>query len=318
MVPVRLSLRKGVSALFFSAVVLLGSCAEPKGGFVNGPPARGGPESYSGYIIVSNNATRNVVLLDPDFRYVRTLLQLNMAGGEVPWGLAVYDSENVLVTIEGVDRVMKLNLRVDQQENYIVNTNLAGTMRGLARLSGGDVVVSDNITGAHLERFMDASPPTRVTTGGWPLTLLNTMTMAYPLSGNNFLACAGGTSDVVRTYNNAGAQTGTASATAPVPSLGAAHDTMACVADASGRIAVAYSGASDAIRVYNSALTTTVWTFQDASLLATPVALGVRPNGNFLAVDATNVVVEISAAGSAVRTYSSGELSTVNQILVMP
>ncbi len=275
--------------------------------------------SVSGMVVVANTGSRSVLLYDSGMNFVKILRQYTAAAGDAPASLAVFDSTSILVAVEGVDRIEKIDVSTGAVEAaYIVDSNLTGTMKGLTRLSGGEILVSDATTGAHLERYVVGSIPQRVTTG-WPMTLLNTAQALFPLTANQFLACAAGTSQVVRTYSAAGVQTGSASATAPVPSLGAAHNATGCVADSSGRIAVAWNGATDSVRMYNSTLTTTVWTYNNAILLANPVAMTIRPNNNILVADGTNnLIIELNASGSYINHYTSAFFSTISAMVVMP
>lgn len=310
----------GLSLSGVLAILVISSCAPPPGVFVTAPATPA--VSYSGYILVANTALRSVVMYDSNFTEATARVLKQYPASNLPASLAYYDSENVLVAVDGTpDRVDKINLTTGEVATGFIldSTNLTGVIKGIARLSGGDVLVSDAVSGAHMERFSVSGSAFVRYSVGWPATLLNTTQMIFPLGSNAFVACAAGTSDVVRTYSNVGAQTASASATSPVPSLGAAHDVTGCVANGSGQIAVAFSGATDTVRLYNSALSATVWSFSNLAVLPAPVSLGVRPGGNFLAVDANNGVVEIDgASGAFVRTFSPQLISTAAQILVIP
>lgn len=301
---------------------MLNSCAPPKGEFA-GNPNGNSSSSYRGYVVIANNATRTVVLYDASFSESTARVLRQYPTGNVPASIAYYDSENILVAVEGApDRVDKINLRTAETTTGFIldSTNLTGTMKGIGRLSGGDVLVSDATTGAHMERFsVSSASPVRYTTG-WPATLLNTTTMIYPASSSNaFVACAGGTSDMARVYTNVGGTTATVSATTPGTSLGSAHDAVGCAFDSNNRLVVAYNGTADAIRMYASTYTSVVWTYQDQALLSAPLTVGVRPTGNVLAIDTSNLVVELSGSdGSFVTSYSPQHISTANQILVIP
>ncbi len=303
-----------------TAAFSLVSCAPPVGTFVTDPEVS--VVSYSGYVLVANTATRTVVMYNSSFAESSARVLKQYPVSNAPASLAYYDSENVLVAVDGTpDRVDLINLTTGATTTGFIldSTNLTGTMKGIARLTGGDIIVSDAAAGAHLERFSVSGSTAVRYTVGWPMTLLNTIQMAYPLTSNTFLACAAGTSDVVRTYSNVGVQILSASATSPVPSLGAAHDVTGCVVNSSGQIAVAYNGATDTIRLYDSALSATVWSYSDLAILPAPVSLGVRPGKNLLAVDASNVVVEINGTtGAFVAQFTPQLISTAAQLLVMP
>lgn len=318
-----------VCAILFS----LSSCAPPQGSFTGNPSPTSttGSTSYSGYVVIANNTAKTVNLYDSNLNFVRTILNLTIST-EVPASLAVYDSTSILVAIEGgasgQDRVIKLNL--DGTNDYftiILNALYTGTsVKGVARLSGGDILSSDSATLANqMERFTPSTSPTglasRVTIG-WPQGLQATTMMIHPGTDNRFVQCSAGTQDVIRTYNNAGgAQIASASATSPVPSLGAAHDVNGCVIDSAGRVAALYNGATDSLRLYSDYnLSSIVWTFTDATKFAAPQALAVRPNGNFLVAElaTSDYVVEVSSTGTYVNTFSPVGATGVTAIMVMP
>jgi hypothetical protein len=180
-------MRFRVKKVFFLAAILslslpvaslLHSCAPPKGELAGTPTTSA--TSLSGYVVVSNTTFRNVILMDASFNYVRTLYQAGV--GDVPWGLAQFDSDNILVTVEGLDRVLKVNLTTGAITTIIADANLTGTMRGVARLSGGDIIVFEGAT--TIERFSvnsDGYTATRVA-GGWPVTHGATTNAIFPLS----------------------------------------------------------------------------------------------------------------------------------------
>jgi hypothetical protein len=316
-----LTLGTCVSAFVFSASFI--SCAPASGDLAGAPtPAATSTTSLSGYIVVSNTTFRNVILFDSSFNYVRTLYQAS--SGDVPWGLANYDSENILASVEGIDRVVRINLNTGSVINFILDANLTGTMRGLARLSGGDIIVSEGTS--TIERFLvnaDTISTSRVG-GSWPVTHGANSTAVWPLSSSNqFLSCSTTTARTVRSNDNAGAQLFTANSAAPVPSLGAGLDVNACVADSSGRVAVLYNNGAattDALRIYTSStLATIACTYQNAVLIPNPTTVAVRANGNFLIYDSSALIVtEVSPSCALVGTYSSNYLAGVNQMLVLP
>lgn len=305
-------------AVIFS---LLTSCAQPVGTFAGNPNGTNTVSSnpYSGYILVANTTTKSVVMMDPDFNYVKTVFQAGLSTTDVPSSLAIYDSNTILIGVEGTDRVVRASLSTGAWENgYINDSNLNGTIKGIGRLSGGDILISDAVTA--IERYTSGTVPARVG-GTWPQTSLNTPQAIIPIStaANYFLVCHAGTGQTARIYNNSFATIASATALTPGTSLGSAHNAVGCAQAANGNIGVAWSGTADAVRIYNSGLTSVVGTFQSPTSLPTPVALGVRPNGNWLAVDNTNSIVELDATVStSVATYSSPFIAAVTAILVMP
>lgn len=301
------------------------SCAPPESNDFAADPTNGGgtSTSFSNYIIVANNTSRNVVLLDPNGTFVRTLYQ-DFIGTNTPFGLSMYDSENVLIGIEGTDQAQIANLRTGTSSTYIVDANLTGTIRGVARLSGGDVIVSEG-TGS-VERFSSGTSPTRITSGGWPVALMTTVTNMRGLSNtaNYFVQCSTGT-DAVRIYNTSGTQQYTATSAVPAPSLGAVYDVQGCDVGPSDQIVALYNGANDGVRVYDSTLASIVWTYQNAALLPNPRAVGFRKStangataGYVLAIDNSNLMIEINTSGILSRTISTPVIAVANEMLVVP
>lgn len=314
--------------------VLLSTACSPQGGeFAVPSDNRTGnaEEDFSGYLVVASSGNKSVNLYDPEFRFVRNLV--NLVGTEVPASLATYDSQSILLAIEGgtsyPDRIVRLDLGASNSlENYIFDpTNFTGTsIKGVARLAGGAVIASDSSTIANqMERYEeDIEGLARRFTLGWPQALQATTTMIYPGPTGNFVQCSGGSSDLVRTYANSGgaaAFTGSASATS-APSLGSAHDVNGCVFDSNGRVAALFNGTNDSLRVYSDAtLSSVVWTFTNASRFTNPQSLAVRPNGNFLVaefVTPRDYIVEIDSSGNYVSTSSLDSTSTITAILVIP
>lgn len=299
-------------------IAFLGSCAPPPPGGLGIPTTTTtSSTSYSGNILIANNTSRTVVMFDSNMNYIKHVIQLPAAN--VPASIAYFDSDEILVAVEGTpDRAIRVSLSDGSYTTPILDsTNFTGTVKGIARLTSGDIISSDATTGAHLEKFTTAG--TRVT-AGFPFTLLNTLVQIHPLPSGNFVACAAGSGDIVRVYTSAGAGVyAGATATSPVPSLGAAHDGNGCVANSSSQVAVSWSGATDTVRLYAADLSATVWSFTNAGL-TTPGPLAVRPNDNILAADSvTGVIYEIGAtSGSLVTQYSSPYVDIPNGMLVMP
>lgn len=315
-------------------LVLFGSACSPQVGEFAAPSANrtdNAEEDFSNYLVIANSGNKSVNLYDPDFRFVRTLVTL--VGTEVPASLATYDSQSILLAIEGgtsyPDRVVKIALgESNNVENYIFDpTNFTGTsIKGIARLVGGAVIASDSSTIANqMERYQeDIDGFARRFTLGWPQALQATTTMIFPGPTGNFVQCSAGSSDLVRTYLNTGgaaAYTGTASATT-APSLGSAHDVNGCVFDSNGRVAALFNGTNDSLRVYTDAtLSSVAWTFTNSTRFANPQALAVRPNGNFLVaefVTPRDYIIEIDADGNYVSTSALDSTSTITAMLVIP
>jgi hypothetical protein len=197
---------------------------------------------------------------------------------------------------------------------YLSNSNLNGVLPGLTRLSNGDLLIIEGTTAA--EKFNSG----KIRQGApFIATLTTAAADVRALQSGGFIVCSSATANTVRTYNAAGVVQSTATSALPAPSLGALAAT-ACIQDSSGRIIVAYSGATDAVRVYSSStLATVVWTFTDTNVLTTPGKLALRPNGNILVVDqGFNHIVELTPDGSFVGLLGGIGLATPVNLVVVP
>lgn len=272
----------------------------------------------SGDIVVTNLGNDSIILLDSDGSFKSILVDSQTDATLIFNGLA-YDrlNDQILYTHDSttgaLDSVKALSLFDGTVSTVISNNNLTGVMPGLARLTGGELLVLE--TASTAEKFLSDN-----TRSGTPF--LNTLTATVAditrLSTGGFVTCSSGTANTVRTYNAAGAVQATATSALPLPTLGALASTS-CLEDPSGRIVVAYSGATDAVRVYNSTMSTIAWTFTDTNVLTTPGKLAVRENGNILITDTGfHHIVEISSAGVLVGTIGGAVLSTPNNIVVVP
>jgi hypothetical protein len=267
------------------------------------PPAGTSNPTYSNYIVVGSSTNQSVVLLDPDGRFVRELLVLDGTTTDAPTGIGIFDSSNILVAVDGVDRVLKVNLNSgnDSAQNLVLNANLTGTLGNVTRLVSGDILVVET---SNVERFTSAG--TRVTSGSWPKALQTTMNGIEKLPGGGFVACSTGT-DVIRAYSDDGIQAATASS-----GIGGTSDVRDCATAVDGRVAAAFNGTTDTIRIYTSSTLGAVsCNFSNASLLGDPRAIAFRPNGNLLATDGTaNTIIEIDSSCNFVRAMSSSALAT--------
>lgn len=272
----------------------------------------------SGDIIVTNAGNDTIVLLDENGNYKNSIVD-SQSDSQLIFNALAWDSANkkVLFNYDHLtaiyDAVKSIDLYDGTVSTLITNNNLQGTLPGLARLTGGELLVLEGTNTA--EKFLANG-----TRSGNPFIATLTANVAdiNPLASGGFVVCSSGTANTVRTYNAAGTVQATATSAAPAPSLGALASTS-CIQDSLGQIIVAYSGATDAVRVYNTAMSSVVWTFTDTNVLTTPGKLAIRSNGNILVTDTGfNHIVEISPAGALVRVIGGAVLSTPNNILVVP
>lgn len=263
----------------------------------------------SGDILVANGGSDSVVALDSAGNFKRTVYSVNTSAGEALFGLDLLESTGeLLVVVDGVDRVMAISPVDCSARIFIADLNLTGTVRGITQLTSGDLLVVE--TNA-IERF--TSSGLRVTTGGFPLTLQTAGTQLSNISGGGFILCSTGT-DVVRTYSDAGVQSATRSS-----GIVGTTDASGCMVLASGNIATVWSGTTDTVSIYNPGLSSSLFTYSNPSVLATPGGMAQRANGNILVTERTlNYLVEITQEGVLVGTLGSGSLNTPEFLLVVP
>lgn len=271
-----------------------------------------------GDIIVSNVNTDSIVLLDSEGNFKETLVDSPVDNTLLLTGLH-WDNVNDEVlyihdsTTNALDAVKAIDPYDGSVRTVLSNNQLGAVLPAVARLSGGDLLIVEQNSTA--EKF-NASGVRQ----GAPFTAALTATVAdiAPLTTGGFVTCSSGTANTVRTYNLAGVQQAMATSALPTPSLGALASTS-CVQDQdSGVIYVAYSGATDAVRAYNSTLSTVLWTFTDTNVLTTPGKLSLRPNGNILVTDTGfHHIVEIDPNGALVQTLGGTVLNNPAHITVV-
>ncbi|WP_127714253.1 hypothetical protein [Halobacteriovorax sp. HLS] len=262
-----------------------------------------------GDVVVTNITNDSVVLLDSTGNFKRVLydVQNNV---EVPYGVGwKADTLEVLVAVDGADRVMAISA-VDGSARALIQTPfLSGSIRGVAQLTDGSIIVAES---NGVEKF--DTNGNRITTG-FPLTGgINNVENVYPKADGGFIVCARG-GDVVRTYTAAGVlQNSTASG------IGGTTDGYGCTELSDGTIATSWSGSTDTVSIYNSSLSSASATYNDTTTVPSPRGVAQLANGNLIVADATyHHIIEINPAdGSFVGTFSSYGLSSPNQIYVIP
>lgn len=271
----------------------------------------------SGDIVIVNNNSDAILLLNSDGTYKEALVD-SPTDATLLFGGVTYDRTNNQLlylhdsTTNANDAVRAISLYDGEVSTYLTNSNLAGVLPGLARLTGGELVVLETTT--VVEKFL--ADRTRITP--FTPTLTATVLDIRDLNDGGFMVCNNATTNSVRTFSVAGVTVATATSASPAPSLGALAPS-GCDQGPNGNIAVVYSGATDSVRMYNSALSTISWTFSDNNVLTTPGRLSVGPNGHTYVIDTGfNHIVEIDENGSLVQTIGGTVLSGPAQILVVP
>lgn len=302
-----------VSSVFtvIFGVSLITACAPDKSDFLS-EEAQKSAINYSDYIVVANGTGKSVALFDPKLRFVRDLILFKKTSGDTPWGLALRNNTELLVSVEGVDRIMStdLDIGVSSARDFIVDTAFSGApVRGLTILNSGDILACEGNT---VERFSPSG--FRVTAGGWPRSLQTTGTQLSALPNGGFIHCSIGTA-VVRAYDANGVQTATVSS-----GIVGTTAVAGCAVGPSGQVVASYYGTTDTIRMYsNASLSTVLWSFSDTTLLGNPSAIGIRANGNVIVIDATsNLIVELNGAtGAFVNAYSNSAIYGAVSLLII-
>ena len=261
----------------------------------------------SGDLIVSNGGSDVILVLNPDGTYKNIAFNV-FNNSETVFGISLSAAGELLVVVEGADRVVAIEPTSCGARTFTADANLNGTLRGITQVSNGDVLVVET---NNVERFNSAG--LRITTGGWPRSLQTAGTGIRATSTGGFVHCSN-TTDVVRTYDNAGTQISTVSS-----GIAGTSDVMDCLAMSNGNIAAVFSGTTDTVRIYSSNLGSTVGSYSDISFLSTPGGIAQRANGNLLVVDrALHYIVEVTSTGTYVDIIGDGVLNTPEFILVVP
>lgn len=303
-----------LSGMLVAAVIgaiLISSCSSERSDFLS-EEAQLEVVEYSDYVVVANATGKSVTLLNPQFQFVRDLILFKKTSADTPWGLALRNETELLVSVEGVDRILSTDINIGNSSarDFIVDTNFSGApVRGLAILNSGDIIASE---GATVERFNSSG--VRTTTGGWPRSLQAAGTQLSALPSGGFIHCSSGT-NVVRAYDANGTQTATvASGITGTAAVGG------CAVGPAGQVVASFFGTTDTIRMYsNATLSTVLWSFSDVTLLGNPSAIGIRANGNVVVIDATsNLIVELNGStGAFVNGYSNSAINGAVSLLIL-
>lgn len=265
--------------------------------------------------IVVANGSRSIILLDSNGNYKQVLYTLDNVT-ETIYGLAwKADTREVMFTINGAARVGAISAIDGAYRNLITDINLTGALKGLTQLASGDILVAEV---SNVERFSSAGiRKTLVNAVVWPNTLGATSTTLEQISATldgGFIACSSGSDNVKRYTNNA-----VIVGTAQVSGIAGTTDAFGCLELANGRIAMAFNGTTDTIRTVSAAMTGITSIYSDLAILASPRTLTQAINGNILVVDSVyNQIVEITNAGTFVRTLGGGNLGSPVALFSVP
>jgi WD40 repeat protein len=272
----------------------------------------------SGDIVVANSGNDSIILLNSDGSYKSTLVNTQTSNTLIYNGLA-WDPINKVIlfnndsSVTGFDAINSISLFDGGVDPVVSNNQLNGVLRGVARLEGGELIVLEGNTSA--EKF--SANGTRI--GSPFLTGLTSATSdVTKLSTGGFIICSTSTSNTVRIYDADGVVLATATSTSPAPSLGGMQ-AKSCTEDQQGRIIVAYSGGTDAVRMYDASLSTVIWTYTNTTVFSNPGKLAMKANGNILVTDLTfHHIIELDPNGAQVDILGGVALSTPSDIVVVP
>ncbi len=267
-----------------------------------------------GDILVINSTSDSLLQFDSEGTYIRTLYDVDNIG-ESLYGIAwKSDTKEIIFTVNGSPRVGAISVVDGTYRNLISDANLAGTLRGLTQLPGGDILVIET---ANVERFTSAGVRrTSVSGVTWPNTFSATAApeQIYTAANGDIILC--GSANVNRFTQNA-VRVGAA----VVSAIAGTTAATGCIEMSSGSIAVTFNGTTDTIRSVGAAMTqASIGTiYSDLAVLASPRWLTQTLSGNLLTVDSVfNQIVELTPAGVFVRTLGGGILGTPNAVFSVP
>ncbi|MFN9068466.1 MAG: hypothetical protein ACK5V3_14630, partial [Bdellovibrionales bacterium] len=206
----------------------------------------------SGDIVISSVGSKDVKVFDSTGIYKGTLLEIENASGQAPYGLAYNPLTNeILVAVDsaGSRSIKAVSISTLTVRDFSTSAALSGSLRGLAMLTSGDLLVVIS-SGNRVEK-LNGVTGTQITAGAWPKSLQTAGSGIGARASGTFVHCST-TTDAVRLYDAAGTQTATASS-----GITGTTDVMDCKSDFSGNIYASFNGTTDTIRKYNPTLGST-------------------------------------------------------------
>ncbi|WP_412472130.1 hypothetical protein [Halobacteriovorax sp. RT-1-4] len=297
--------------LFMSLLFGMASCKEVESVIKAEPlPAPSGNYLEPGDIIVMNYTSDSIVQLDSNGVFKRTIYQAT--GNSVLLMALGWSSETnqLLFTTDGNDRVLGINAYTGKVSDVIVHTGLNGALRGVTELANGNIAVLESNA---LELFTPLGDGHQRETTGFPIAnIINTGQGMASLSDGGFIISSRG-SDQIRTYDEDGVQQNSVAGPA-----GATDGYFAIELD-NGDIVGIWSGATDQVIEYDSSLTATGASYSNTTYLTNPRGVAQLQSGNIIVSDYSfNHLVEIDISDySLVRIIGQG-LSGPTHILVVP
>lgn len=267
-----------------------------------------------GDIIAVSTSGDSLILMDSNGGFKSILYALENPSDSI-YGLNFKrDTKEIIFTINGAARVGAISVIDGTFRTLIHDVNLAGTLRGITQLLDGDILVIET---SNVERFTSLGTRKTLVSGvTWPNTLGATAApeQIETTANGEIIIC--GSANVNRFTSNA-VRVGVA----VVSSIAGTLAGNGCIEMSNGTIAVAFNGTTDTIKTVSSTMiqATSQSLYTDLGRLASPRWLSQTLNGNLLTVDSGfNEIVEITAAGSFVRTLGSGLIGVPNAVFSVP
>lgn len=289
---------KTVGSVFalYAAAVLLIACGNPSGQFFYGSLGLGDKKIL---VATANTGSPTIVIYDLEGHFVDVVADFSYAG-DIPKGIAPYDSLSFMVLLDGVDRLSKISLTGEPTKDYS-DPGLNGTLYQMTYgASNGRYY---GIEGNTIEAFSYSG--LRV---GNPYlgTTINSCVLNVPrgihATADNRLLVVGTGNDTLNIYNVAGSTPTCVSVNSTI----GANDPFAVIQHSDGRILIA-TQIDDRVYWLPSTGTGTakvLWA-TDTNVINNPTALLEMPDGSILvASDLTNSIERISSSGTRIGTTS--------------
>ncbi len=304
-----------LSLLLALAMTALAACSTKKGAFFVGTLGLAKPR-----IIVASQtaAVLTVTSYDEAGNFI-TVLADYFAENNGPRGLAIYDSLNLLLSLEGTDRVDKVYLGGGSGSTsvFLSSSFLTGTIGKLVRHpSTADLFIIENTNS--IERFDIGGQRIPQTGNSFvsgalaPCAAPASLRAAVVNSLGELLVVQSGATAAFRYA--IGATVASTCATASITSTGA-ND---LVKHSDGNIY--YAGVNSTIYRASQTLTGSTSIFNNTGTISTPTAMAELPNGNLIvASDATDSIEVITTSGQYVGSFAKNiHTAQIHSILVVP
>lgn len=294
-----------LTALFASVLTLLSGCSSKSGKHWFGSLGLGGDRIYiSGPYATSNNYTVSVYdtsgnLLSILYDYGKNI--------EYPRGLAYVDPFTLIVSVDGTDRLDKLDV-FGNRVAFADSTLLTGNLFDVEKDNSGNYYVAESNT---IERFsatgerypVSGNPYINTTTGS---CVINTVHGLGLTSAGYLVAVSSGGTDNLSIYDVSG------SSASCVNNVAFGNDPYDVVAHPNGYLYVVTQGNDSIYRVNEDGTgATIIYTYGSAT--TNPSAIAVLPDGNLLVADTGLDSIDLIAPdGTVVQSPFIRNTFTVN------